>query len=256
MDGWALFEEVRRHPDTSEVPFIFLTVESELPKRLRGFHVGADDYIIKPFAVEELHARIERILERRRALEEARRGGDALLAGSGEHLAISDLLQILALNHKDGVVHLRQGDEDGRIVFENGEMVHAASGGARGRKALYRMLGWASAMFRVVPREDTPEERSLSDPTANALMDGLVALDEWNRWRGSLPADETVLELTPDAKTRLGDHPITAAKFDVMARAKGGATVRAILDESAIPDAELAEAICALLSRGALRARA
>jgi CheY-like chemotaxis protein len=256
MDGWALFEEVRKLPETAEVPFIFLTVESELPKRLRGFHLGADDYIIKPFAVEELHARIDRIIQRRRALEEARRDGNALLAGSGEHLAISDLLQILALNHKDGVVHLRQGDEEGRIVFENGEMVHAACGRATGNKALFRMLGWSSGLFRVLPREGAVEERSLSLPAANALMDGLVSLDEWNRWRAEIPSDETVLDIAPDARERLEAHPITAAEFEVMAHAKTGVTVRALLDDSQFPDAQLAEAIGTLLSLGALRARA
>ncbi|MBZ5640073.1 MAG: response regulator [Acidobacteriia bacterium] len=255
MDGWELFEAVRRLPETAEVPFVFLTVESELPKRLRGFHLGADDYIVKPFAVEELHARVERLLDRRRALEDARRGGDALLAGSGEHLAISDLLQILALNHKDGVVHLRQGAEEGRIVFEDGEMVHAECRRATGSKALYRMLGWPSALFRVLPREGGAGERSITSPAANALMDGLVSLDEWNRWRELIPSGETVLDLAPEARMRLDAHEITAAEFDVMARAKGGAAVQAMLDESPLPDADLAEAICTLLTRGALRAR-
>jgi len=256
MDGWRLFEEVRRLPETSEVPFVFLTVESELPKRLRGFRLGADDYIIKPFAVEELHARVERILERRRTLEQARRGGDALLAGSVEHLAISDLLQILALNHKDGRVHLLEGAEEGWIVFAEGEMVHAECGRAKGLKALYRMLGWNSATFRVLPREETGEERTISTPPANALMDGLVSLDEWNRWRSQLPAEDTVIDLAPGAKAKLGPHPVSPAQFDVMSRAKGGATIRAMLDDSSLPDADLAEAIGTLLARGALRSSA
>jgi CheY-like chemotaxis protein len=256
MDGWGLFEKLRGLQETSEVPFIFLTVEADLPKRLRGLHLGADDYIVKPFAVEELHARVERILERRRALEEARHSGDALLAGSGEHLAISDLLQILALNRKDGVVHLKRGSDEGRIVFENGEMVHAACGRATGKKALYRMLGWESATFRVLPREKTASERSLADPAANALMDGLVSLDEWNRWRELIPEDGTVLDLAADAGARLETSEVTPAEVDVLARAKVGTTVRDMLDDSPLPDADLAEAICTLLTRGALRARA
>ena len=256
MDGWRLFEEVRRLPETSEVPFVFLTVESELPKRLRGFRLGADDYIIKPFAVEELHARVERILERRQALAVARRGGDALLAGSVEHLAISDLLQILALNHKDGRVHLQEGGEEGWIVFAEGEMIHAECGRAKGLKALYRMLGWNAATFRVLPREATGDERTIATAAANALMDGLVSLDEWNRWRVQLPAEDTVLELAPDAKAKLGSQTVTPAQFDVMSRAKGNSTVRAMLDESLLPDADLAEAISTLLARGAIRSKA
>ncbi len=256
MDGWKLFEEVRRRTETAEVPFVFLTVESELPKRLRGFRLGADDYIIKPFAVEELHARIERILERRRAIDEARRGGDAFLAGSVEHLAISDLLQLLALNHKDGRVHLHEGREEGWIVFAGGEIVHAEIGRIRGLKALFRMLGWNAASFRVLPREDAPVERSITASAANALMDGLVSLDEWNRWRARLPADDARLELAHDAKARLGSPPVTPAQFQVMFHAKNGVTVRELLDQSPLPDADLAEAIVTLIERGALRATA
>ncbi len=256
MDGWKLFEEVRRRRETAEVPFVFLTVESELPKRLRGFRLGADDYIVKPFAVEELHARVERILERRRALDAARRGDDALLAGSVEHLAISDLLQILSLNHKDGRVHLREGGEEGWIVFAEGEIVHAETGKVRGLKALYRMLGWNSAAFKLLPREGASSERTITAPAASTLMDGLVSLDEWTRWRVQLPRQESVLELAPDAKARLGPQPVTPAEFEVMARAKGGATVAALLDESPLTDADLAEAIGTLLARGALRAKA
>jgi len=82
MDGWEFLEAVRRRSATAAVPFLFLTIEAELPHRLRGLQLGADDYITKPFAVEELHARIERLLERKAALESARRGREPLLSGS------------------------------------------------------------------------------------------------------------------------------------------------------------------------------
>src|SRR5256885_599541 len=49
-----------------ESPVIFLTARDALTDRLSGFHVGADDYVTKPFAVSELIARI-RVAARRRA---------------------------------------------------------------------------------------------------------------------------------------------------------------------------------------------
>src|SRR5262249_55989615 len=50
MDGWALCEEVRRDPATRSIPFIFLTAERQVPKRIKGLEMGADDYMVKPFA--------------------------------------------------------------------------------------------------------------------------------------------------------------------------------------------------------------
>jgi CheY-like chemotaxis protein len=254
MDGWALFEEIRRRPDTADVPFVFLTVESDLPKRLRGFRLGADDYLTKPFAIEELHARVDRILERRSRLARTGREGDSLLSGTVEHLAISDLLQILALNGKSAVVRLQQGSEEGEIVFLSGRMVHAACGPAAGTKALFRMLGWSSATFRVLPPSAASIERTIDAPASNALMDGLISLDEWNRWRGLIPPADARLELAPDARNRLHGQAVSPAEFDVMARAKEGAAVGAILDASPLPDADLAEAMCTLITRGVVRA--
>jgi DNA-binding response OmpR family regulator len=250
IDGWAFFEGVRGQAATETVPFVFLTVESELPQRLRGLHLGADDYMTKPFAVEELHARIERLVERRDALESARRGGEALLAGSVEHLAISDLLQILSLNGKDGTVALRQDDREGRIEFVAGQIVDAEAGTARGTKALFRMLGWTAAAFRVMPRAGSPRETTISGGTANVLMDGLVSLDEWGRWKELLPPPEASLALSSDARIRLHGHNVTPAEFDVLARAKSGVGVQRAIDDSPHPDAQVAEAICTLMTRG------
>ena len=255
IDGWAFFEDVRRRKETAGVPFVFLTVERELPERLRGLHLGADDYMTKPFAVEELHVRIERLLERSAALKRAGDAGNsALLAGKTEHLAISDLLQILALNGKDGTVRLECGGATGRIELSGGDIVDAEAGLARGTKALFRMLGWVDAGFRVVPRESDVPEKTIVGGTANILMDGMVSLDEWARWGALLPPRETRIELARDARGRLSGHAVKPAEFELLAKAKRGTTIGCSIEELPHPDAEVAEAICVLLSRSVLKA--
>jgi DNA-binding response OmpR family regulator len=255
VDGWTFFEDVRKRKATASVPFVFLTVERDLPQRLRGLHLGADDYMTKPFAVEELHARIERLLERSAALKiSEKEASGALLAGSVEHLAISDLLQILALNGKDGTVRLQRQDESGRIEFAGGRIVDAAAGTARGTKALFRMLSWADATFRVMAREGESPEATITTATATVLMEGLVSLDEWVRWGELLPDPGTRIELADDARTRLSGHPLRPVEFDVLARSKTGITVASAIDDSPHPDAQVAEAICTLLARGVVRA--
>ena len=61
-DGFALAQEIRTV--NSEVPVIFLTAKSLKEDILEGFKIGADDYITKPFSMEELVFRIEAILRR------------------------------------------------------------------------------------------------------------------------------------------------------------------------------------------------
>ena len=61
-DGFAVAKEIRdRDPD---VPFIFLTGEAEKEKRIKGLQLGADDYVTKPFSLEELYLRIQAVLRR------------------------------------------------------------------------------------------------------------------------------------------------------------------------------------------------
>lgn len=61
-DGFALAQEVRRK--NQQVPILFVTAKAMLEDKLQGFRVGGDDYIVKPFSMEELFARIDVFLRR------------------------------------------------------------------------------------------------------------------------------------------------------------------------------------------------
>lgn len=62
IDGFTLAKEIRK--SNSEIPIIFLTAKTMKEDILEGFKIGADDYITKPFSMEELVYRIEAILRR------------------------------------------------------------------------------------------------------------------------------------------------------------------------------------------------
>ena len=61
MDGWAVCRKIR---ETSKVPIIMLTAKGEVNDRITGLEMGADDYIVKPFEMKELMARINAVLRR------------------------------------------------------------------------------------------------------------------------------------------------------------------------------------------------
>lgn len=62
MDGFSLMK--RCLEDYAEIPVICVTAKDEIPDRIRGLKGGAEDYIVKPFAMEELLARIQVVLWR------------------------------------------------------------------------------------------------------------------------------------------------------------------------------------------------
>ncbi len=79
MDGFALQEALQKEKRTRAIPFIFLTAKADEQSRVRGKRTGVDDYITKPFDIEQLLSRIETLLERARIYQtqlDARIGQD------------------------------------------------------------------------------------------------------------------------------------------------------------------------------------
>ena len=67
MDGFEVIKALRSHQD--EVPILMLTARGEEADRVQGLSLGADDYLVKPFSVLELLARVKAILRRSRPAE-------------------------------------------------------------------------------------------------------------------------------------------------------------------------------------------
>jgi two-component system OmpR family response regulator len=61
-DGFTLATEIRKY--NQQVPIVFLTAKNQTEDRIRGFQSGADDYVCKPFSIEEFKYRLEAILKR------------------------------------------------------------------------------------------------------------------------------------------------------------------------------------------------
>ena len=64
MDGWDTLKAIRKNKNTEKIPVIMLTAVSEDQKVVSGLKIGADDYIVKPFVLPNLLARIEAVLRR------------------------------------------------------------------------------------------------------------------------------------------------------------------------------------------------
>ena len=62
MDGYEVCKRLRTDSKTDRIPIVFLTVKDERGDRLEGLRLGADDYLSKPFDVEELRLRVHNII--------------------------------------------------------------------------------------------------------------------------------------------------------------------------------------------------
>ena len=64
MNGWETLKAIRKNPKVKDIPVIMVTAVNEDQKMISGLKIGADDYIVKPFILPNLLARIEAVLRR------------------------------------------------------------------------------------------------------------------------------------------------------------------------------------------------
>src|SRR5207302_88783 len=120
LDGIALARKVRAEPRTTEVPVILLSAREEVESKVAGFEAGADDYVHKPFDLQELHARIELHLRLRAQAQKIREALEQLKKAETS-LVQNEKMVALAVK-----MVAPQTPKGVRIVQEiNGEVVRA-----------------------------------------------------------------------------------------------------------------------------------
>lgn len=71
VDGYTVAQRIRQNPSTKDTPILMLTALSQLQDKITGFDIGVDDYLTKPFEMEELRVRLRAILKRSRQIPES-----------------------------------------------------------------------------------------------------------------------------------------------------------------------------------------
>lgn len=95
VNGYSVAQKIRQTKEISKTPIIMLTALSELNNKLEGFNSGVDDYITKPFEIEELKARVLALLNRSGAEMDSLRVKEILSKGDITLIPESYQVQIL-----------------------------------------------------------------------------------------------------------------------------------------------------------------
>ena len=111
MDGFSILSEIREFYGM-DIPVIILTAKSELNDKVKGLKNGADDYVTKPFEIEELVARIEALLRRNglterivyEDLEIDQQSRQVLIEGNSVELSKTEFDLLLVLLQNKGIV--------------------------------------------------------------------------------------------------------------------------------------------------------
>jgi two-component system KDP operon response regulator KdpE len=149
MDGWQLLRMVKARDELSHVPVVFLTSLTSDTQRFRGYALGVDDYIDKPYSSTALLRRVRRALARSLEPDEER----AALRGDLGRVGLPNLLALIELERRTGRLELRSDDVTGRVLLNAGRVVHLAIDHPLAPEEpldlFYAMLGWKEGEFEL-----------------------------------------------------------------------------------------------------------
>ena len=184
MDGWALVRQLRAHTQLAMLPVIFLTALSSEDDRIRGFRLGADDYVAKPFRFEELDLRVTKTLRRTQAMMQETREqlGGSGLRGDLSQVGLSSLLILVEMERKTGLLKVRATAEgpSAQVLVRDGRIVHARledQDEPVDAECVYYLLTWTAGEFEFISCLVEGADR-VNVSTTHLLMEGARLIDE------------------------------------------------------------------------------
>lgn len=181
MDGFEFFRRVRGTVRASHVPFVLTSARDDPREGAKALRLGAEEYLRKPFSVDELLVRMERIFEDQ---QRRRRGDDRPdLEGRLERLGLIDLVYLLEQLRWSGRLTLTIPGEQfqGLALLWQGRIGHVVFGFLQGRAALLQLLlrPRGHFAFHVDERQVVPVV-SVEGSAVHVLEQGLQLAEK--RW--------------------------------------------------------------------------
>lgn len=133
-DGYSLFDYCQKSAQLRDVPFIFLTAHGHLAAQFPAQENGIEDYWLKPFDIEEMSLRLQRLLQK------IKLGGN--VQGSLAEMPLADLLPSLTGKDKSGILILARAGKSGLLYIDQGAIIDAEFEDHIGKTALYALINW------------------------------------------------------------------------------------------------------------------
>ncbi len=180
MDGWQLLRLVRARPSLRRMPVVFLTDLTSDDERLRGYELGVDDYVAKPFTSVELIARVERVLER---ANEANHGLPGSMRGDLAKMPLTSFLAFAELERRSGVLQLVHDGEKATLHLSGGAVMRidldASLDDLTGLARFFHVLDWRTGHFEFTTTQVSAKD-VVELSTTHVLLEHARQHDEEN----------------------------------------------------------------------------
>lgn len=249
VDGPHLLQELRSRPATQRLPLIMMGSLKTMEERVNTMKLPIDDYLQKPFDIEEVLVRIEALI---REVETAvNMPGRSVRGFSGTltEMNLVDLLQTLEVGKKTGVLKLRRNGKEGIVFISDGQVIDAALDSLDARQALLRMFTWCDGNFQVEMRQhDRP--RMLTISNRDLISEGMTRQYRWSQIANQLPPLYAVV----NGNRKLEDATISEEEQKMVTLLNGSKRLIDLVEESQLDDLRALAVLKGLYERGFLEA--
>lgn len=220
MSGITLMRRTGERCGAAAPSFVFVSADRANTTRIGLLMVGAHDYLVKPFVPDELRLRVRNTLEARRRARVESLCGVTGLAGDASLVPVPDILTMLELTRKSGVLHVSVGDTVGRIIVVGGRLAHAEVGDLLGDDAFFILLRYHAGLYRFEPGVPEGSAVTIDRPVSELLLTSAAREDDAQQER----LQERFLDVTVSTTSAsLRELGVGKSSLDLRSRAPADA---------------------------------
>lgn len=177
LDGIDLCFMIRQNERLAATPYILFVDEFTAEERINSYRSGVDAIILSNISARELYTRIDALIKRYQSLAQQRLQTNQSLIGTLDDFQLIDVIQMLNLNQKTGLLNIHYHHQWGRIVFYNGAITWANLNDTFGEEAIEKMVFWKEGHF-IFEKNLVQQDANINKPTMQLILDCCQLLDE------------------------------------------------------------------------------
>ncbi len=187
LSGLELLAKLRRF--FPHVAVLMLASRADILGPLAGCSAWVEEFIEKPFFLDDAITRIQRVLNRVTLSEEGRRDASSTtVRGTLEQMSVVNLLQTFDIGQKNCRLEVHHAGQQSEMQFRNGQLVHATLCDLAGEAAIYPVVAWTEGLF-LIDFEQVECPRTITRSTQSVLLEALRRFDEAQRDAESQTSD-------------------------------------------------------------------
>lgn len=174
------------------------------------------------------------------------------LQGNLEDFDLTDVLQLIHLGKKNGVLEIKSEENDGEIYFDEGKVVYARAGKVKGEDAIHHVLRWTVGKFMFSPDKDPPQ-KIMDIPIQNIILEAAKQIDEWKRLEKTIPSVDVIVDFVEDPEVSSDKINLSPQEWKILSLITGNRSISEIAQLAKLKEFDTAKIFYGLVSSGLVK---